>query len=169
MFLCHLYSLRALHLVSHPIMKLRFFSCLIFLSFSYILDILFLNVFVGHRTVQVFLSILSLYLNDGFFCCAENFLVSWGPSFCYFYLIYYFLTKVSPPSTSPVSPHHFPSPPDPLPFLSLQRRPGIPGISTEQAITSSNKTRHTQGPIFKLLILTPVQLDSCLESLFLCQ
>jgi hypothetical protein len=63
--------------------------------------------------------------------------------FIYFSLIQYILITVSPPS-------NLPSPPTSTSLLphihcssvSLQKRAGLPGISTEHGIPRCNKTRH---------------------------
>lgn len=58
------------------------------------------------------------------------------------FLIQYIPSEVSPPFSPHTAPPNFSFPPS-TPFsVSLQKREGLPGISTKCAITRDSKTRH---------------------------
>jgi hypothetical protein len=69
-------------------------------------------------------------------------------SFFFLILLPYILTSASTPSSQPLP--HLSSPQDSILLLSLQKRAGLPGISTKHGISSYSKTRRPPTPLFRL-------------------
>ena len=62
-------------------------------------------------------------------------------SFIFSSFLYYILVKLPFPAILPVTPTYLPAPQDSHFLISLQKRAGLPGISTKH-VKSYNKTRH---------------------------